>query len=270
MRYKIVDDYDTLQKKYNELQKHLLKSENMASLGSLVAGVTHELSTPLSLGITGMSHFISETNKLRELFNNEKMTQEDFENYLNESEKIADIVYTNLIGAKNIIQSFKRVSVDQSSEAKREFILKDYIDEIITSLHNKIKHTNITIKNQIDSNIQLNSYAGSFAQIFTNFIINSLMHGFTTDEHGTITISAIQNDKTIDITYKDNGSGIAEDIIGRIYEPFFTTKGDSGGSGLGLQIIYDLITNKLQGTIDVNSSLGNGTTFNIKIHKELS
>jgi len=264
-----MNNSDELQEKYEKLQKHLLKSEKMASLGSLVAGVTHEVSTPIGLGVTGMSHFISETRHLRKLFDNEEMTQDDFENYLKDAEKMADIVYTNLLSAKNTIQSFKRVSVDQSSEAKREFLLHEYIDEIITSLHNKIKHTHIDIHNKIDPNIKLNSYAGAFAQIFTNFIMNSLIHAFKEDEVGTIAISATQDEKNIYIEYKDNGAGIASDIVEKIYEPFFTTRGDSGGSGLGMQIIHELITNKLGGNIEVNSSLGNGTTFNISLAKEI-
>ncbi len=265
-----MNDYNELQTKYEKLQEHLLQSEKMASLGSLVAGVTHEVSTPIGLGVTGMSHFISETRHLRKLFDSQEMTQEDFENYLKDAEKMADIVYTNLLSAKNTIQSFKRVSVDQSSEAKREFLLYEYIDEIITSLHNRIKHTHIDVQNKIDPNIKLNSYAGAFAQIFTNFIMNSLIHAFKENEVGTIVISATQDDKNIYIEYKDNGVGIASDIVEKIYEPFFTTKGDSGGSGLGMQIIHELITKKLRGSIEVNSSLGDGAIFNISIPKEMS
>ncbi|RLA79374.1 MAG: sensor histidine kinase [Epsilonproteobacteria bacterium] len=256
-----------LKDRLSKIEEQLISSEKMASLGTLVAGVTHELSTPIGLGVTGMSHFISETKQLRKLFENQEMTQNDFENYLKDTQKMADIVYTNLLSAKNTIQSFKRISVDQSSEVKREFLLHEYIDEIITSLHNRIKHTHIDLQNQIDQKIELNSYPSAFAQIFTNFIMNSLIHAFKENEHGTIVISATQDNKNIYMEYKDDGAGIPSDIINKIYEPFFTTRGDKGGSGLGMQIIHELITKKLNGNIEVISSLGNGTTFNISIPK---
>ncbi len=259
-----------LRYRLSKIEKQLIKSEKMASLGSLVAGVAHEVSTPIGLGVTGMSHFISETHELKKLFDNEEMTQEDFEHYLKDAERTADIVYTNLINAKNIMHSFKRVSVDQSAELKREFDLHEYIDEIITSLHNKLKHTKIEILNQVDSNIILNSYAGSFAQIFTNFIMNSIIHGFNHDKAGTVKITATKNKDNILINYSDNGAGISDNIIDKIYEPFFTTKGDDGGSGLGLQIIHALITTKLQGSIEVESTKGIGTLFKITIPKQLS
>jgi len=257
------------QNEISKIQEHLIKSEKMANLGALVAGFAHEISTPIGLGVTGMSHFMSETRKLRKLFDSQEMTQKDFERYLNDAEKTADIVYTNLISSKNIIQSFKRVSVDQSSEAKREFNLYEYIDEIILSLHNKLKHTNIEVQNRVDREIDLDSYAGSFAQIFTNLIMNSLIHGFTQNEVGTITISAKESSKGIEINYRDNGMGISTENIERIYEPFFTTKADDGGSGLGMQIIHRLVTEHLKGDIGVKSILGEGVSFSMIIPKEI-
>ena len=260
-----MNDKDELSK----IQEHLIKSEKMANLGSLVAGFAHEISTPIGLGVTGMSHFMSETRKLRELFNSQEMTQEDFENYLKDAEKTADIVYTNLISSKNIIGSFKRVSVDQSSEAKREFNLYEYMDEIILSLHNKLKHTKIEVQNRVAKTIELDSYAGSFAQIFTNLIMNSLIHGFEKNEVGTIVISAKESTKSIEINYQDNGAGILSENIERIYEPFFTTKADDGGSGLGMQIIHRLVTEHLKGKISVKSTLGEGVIFSMVIPKEI-
>ncbi len=251
-----------------QIQKQLIKNEKMANLGSLVAGFAHEISTPIGLGVTGMSHFVSETRKLRKLFDSQEMTQEDFEDYLRDAEKTADIVYTNLISSKKIIQSFKRVSVDQSSEALREFNLYEYMDEIILSLHNKIKHTKIEVINQVNMEINLNSYAGSFAQIFTNLIMNSLIHGFKPNEVGTITILAQVKGENIEIIYEDNGMGISSENIEKIYEPFFTTKGDDGGSGLGMQIIHRLVSEKLKGEISVSSTLGEGVSFKILIPNE--
>ncbi len=253
-----------------KLQNQLIKNEKMAALGSLVAGVMHELSTPIGLGVTGMSHFLSETKRLRELFEKEEMTQKDFETYLRDAEKVASIVYANLMNAKNTVQSFKRVSVDKSSEVKRKFLLHQYIDEIITSLHNKIKHTNIQVINKIDTGITINSFAGNFAHIFINLINNSLIHGFKDGESGEIIISAKEDEKNIYIDYSDNGIGIPSENIDKIYDAFFTTKVDEGGSGLGLQIVHQLITEQLQGNIKVKSADGEGVLFKIIIPKELS
>lgn len=259
-----------LENRVSKMQEHIIKSEKMVSLGSLVAGAAHEISTPIGLGVTGMSHFLSQTQHLKELFDSQEMTQDDFENYLKDAQKTADIVYTNLINAKNFIQSFKRVSIDQSNEFRQEFKLYEYINEIIVSLHNKIKRTKIEVLNQIDSNILLLSYPGSFAQIFTNLIMNSLLHAFKDGERGTITISAKENGENIELYYHDNGAGISSENIGKIYEPFFTTAEDRGGSGLGMQIIYDLVTKQLNGKIEVESTIGNGVLFTITIPREAS
>ncbi len=263
------EEFKKLEDRLAKMQEQIIKSEKMASLGSLVAGVAHEISTPIGLGVTGMSHFVSQTHELRKLFDSQEMTEEDFENYLTSAQKTADIVYSNLFNAKNIIQSFKRVSVDQSNEVKREFELHEYVDEIITSLHNKIKYTKIKILNEIDKEIVLNSFAGSYAQIFTNLIMNSIIHGFKHDENGHITVDASQDDKNIYIEYRDDGCGIAGEIIDKIYEPFFTTKVNEGGSGLGMQIIHDLITNQLQGEIRVESKDINGVLFKIILPRVL-
>ncbi len=263
-------EYKELEDKLYKMQEQVIQNEKMTFLGSMMAGITHEISTPIGLGVTGMSHFLSETRKLRKLFDNEEMTQEDFEYYLQSTEKTADIVYSNLFNAKNIIQSFKRVSIDQTSEVKREFELYEYLNEIITSLHNKIKHTKVNVINEVDKGIVLDSYAGSFVQIFTNFIMNSLIHGFKKDEKGNIKITATQDEKYVYIDYSDNGAGISSENIKKIYEPFFTTKADEGGSGLGMQIIRDLIINQLQGTIKVKSEIGDGVLFNIVLPKELA
>lgn len=270
---KVQDQADELKEaleKLDKMQEHIIHSEKMVSIGSLVAGVTHEVSTPIGLGITGMSHFLHQTKKLRKLYDAQEMSQDDFENYLHDAEKTADIVYTNLLNATNIINSFKRISVDQSSEQKRKFNLGEYVDEIISSLHNKIKHTNIKLLNKIDLNIVLDSYPGCFAQIFTNLIMNSLIHAFQDTEEGTITIDASLDNDNVKIDYKDDGCGIPSENLAKIYDPFFTTKRDEGGSGLGLQIVHHLVTKEFNGKIDVNSVEGEGTHFCITIPRELN
>jgi len=271
-----MSELDELKEKLFQYQSDLTKAkiyieknEKLLSLGALVAGFTHDLSTPVGLGITGMSNFIEQTNKIKKLYDSNKMTQEDFENYLEKAKKTADLVFTNLQSASELMLSFKKISVDQTSELKRRFNLHDYFDEVVRSLHNKLKHTNIQIQNNIDKDIELNSYAGMYSQIFINLILNSLIHAFEPHEEGQISVHAILQDKEIRLEYKDNGKGISKKNLSKIFKPFFTTKINDGGSGLGTTIIYNLVTTKLMGTIKVASKKDEGTIFTISLPQEL-
>ena len=248
---------------------YIEKNEKILSLGALVAGFTHDLSTPIGLGVTGMSNFIELTNKIKKLYIRNEMTQDDFENYLEKAKKTADLVFTNLQSASELMLSFKKISVDQTSELKRRFNLHDYFDEVVQSLHNKLKHTNTQIQNSIDKDIELNSYAGMYSQIFINLILNSVLHAFKDKEEGQISVNAILKDEKILLEYKDNGQGISQENLSKIFNPFFTTKINDGGSGLGTTIIHNLVTTKLMGTIKVDSKENEGTTFTISVPLEL-
>jgi len=256
-------------KAHKEVNLYIEKNEKLLSLGSLVAGFTHDLSTPVGLGVTGMSNFLEQTNKIKRLYDSEEMTQDDFENYLNNASKTASLVLTNLQKASELMLSFKKISVDQTSELRRKFNLHDYFNEVVLSLNNKLKHTNIEVENSIDKEIELDSYAGMYSQIFTNLILNSLIHAFEPNQNGTISITArIKNDKIV-LEYKDNGRGIPKENLSKIFDQFFTTKINDGGSGLGTTIVYNLVTNKLMGSIKVSSKENEGTIFTMLLPKEL-
>ena len=257
------------EKANKEAKLYIEKNEKLISLGSLVAGFTHDLSTPVGLGVTGMSNFLEKTNKIKKLYNEEEMNQDDFEKYLNNASKTANLVLTNLQKASELMLSFKKISVDQTSELKRKFNLHDYFKEVVLSLNNKLKHTNIEIQNNIDREIELDSYAGMYSQIFTNLILNSLIHAFEPKQKGSISVTAsIKNDEIL-LEYKDNGKGISQENLAKIFDPFFTTKINDGGSGLGTTIIYNLVTSKLMGKIKVSSKENEGTSFTIILPKEL-
>jgi len=252
--------------KLTKTQKHLVQTEKMAALGGLVAGVAHEINTPVGLGITGITHFISETSKLKDLYDNNQMSQDEFENYINDASKLASIINENLVRAANLVKSFKQISIDQTHEEKREFRLKTYIEETLLSLHNKLKTTKIEVKlTSLDDNISINSYPGAFSQIVTNLIMNSLHHAYNKTDEGTIILDFKVNDSTLEFLYRDDGKGIEKEIIKKIFNPFFTTKREMGGSGLGLNIIYNIVTQKLNGTIECKSEVGKFTEFYIKI-----
>jgi len=253
----------------NITQEQLIQSEKMASLGSLVAGVAHEINTPVGLSITGVTFLSDETKRLSELYEKQNMSKNDFENYLATNEKINKSVYLNLNRAAELIRSFKMVAADQSIENKHTFSLNERIEQILISINNRVKHTKINIKVICDKNFYIYGDPGVIIQVITNLIMNSFMHAFKEDEVGTIGIHAFEKNEYIYIVYTDSGKGIAQDVLPKIFDPFFTTNRESGGTGLGMHIIYNIVVSRLNGIINVSSEVNHGVKFEIKFPKEL-
>lgn len=246
-------------------QQQLVESEKMAALGNLVAGVAHEINTPIGIGVTATSRLETLSRDLNQKYQTNKMKRTDLEKYLTSVIQGTELILKNLSRAAELIQSFKQVAVDQSSERQRTFNLKEYLHEIYTSLRPEFKRTKHEVSIECHETITLSSYPGIFSQIFTNLIMNSLIHGFKETTQGHIKIIGIQDEKNLILRYSDNGKGIKPDIINQIFDPFFTTNRQGGGSGLGLHIVYNLVTHKLNGTIQCESIEGQGTTFIIQI-----
>lgn len=244
-----------------QAQNKLIESEKLASLNGLVAGVAHEINTPIGLGITSMTHFVTQTKKLRELYEDENMDQEDFEKYMLNADKLAKVTYENLKRAAELVKSFKQISVDQTSEQQRKFNLKDYIDETLLSLHNRIKKTKIKVEVNCSNELNIFSYPGAYSQIITNLIMNSLIHAYDIDSSGIISLSFEVKNSKLEFIYKDDGKGIKEENLNKIFDPFFTTNRTDGGSGLGLNIIYNIVSGQLGGTIECQSQENRGVTF---------
>ena len=257
-----------LSKTLNNLEKtqdKLIEAEKMASLGGLVAGVAHEINTPLGIALTGITYFDEISHNIHKIYESQDMTQEDFEKYLDESKDISSQVLKNIQRASDLVQSFKQVSVDQTSEIKREFYVKDYTNSIILSIHNQIKRTHITIENNIPSDVKINSYPGAFGQIITNLILNSLIHGYTNKDKGLISFTLKKEKNDIVLHYKDDGKGIKESDLPHIFEPFFTTRRGIGGTGLGLNILYNIVKKQFEGEISCKSKVNEGVDFEIII-----
>ncbi len=254
-------------KKFKQAQQQLIESAKMAELGNLVAGVAHEINTPVGIGVTAASRLNTISLELENLYKTGKMKRADLDKYLKSSQEGSQLIQKNLTRAAELIQSFKQVAVDQSSEQQRSFALKDYLDEIITSLRAELKHYQIKVTIICDENIILTSYPGIFYQIFTNLIMNSLKHGFSNQQQGEIKIRVESIKQGLILDYSDNGKGIPANVIEHIFEPFFTTNRQQGGSGLGLHIVYNLVTHKLNGSICCHSSEGNGVNFIIEIKR---
>jgi PAS domain S-box-containing protein len=249
-------------------QKQLVESEKMAALGGLVAGVTHEVSTPLGIGVTAASHLEHATQEILARFEQDHMTRSDLDAYLHTAGESARMILANLARAAENIQSFKQVAVDQTHDARRPFNLKHCIDNVLLSLRPKLKRTPYTIAVTCPDTLELDSYPGAFSQILTNFMMNALLHGFDGRAEGQITLTVQQRQADLQITFHDNGRGMEADQLAHIFEPFFTTRREQGGTGLGLHIVYNLVTQTLGGQIECSSVPNQGTTFVLTIPLE--
>ncbi|WP_156129020.1 sensor histidine kinase [Chitinibacter sp. ZOR0017] len=252
-----------------EAQKSLVQSEKMASLGSLVAGIAHEINTPVGVILTSASVLRDESVKFRQMIEDGQVKKSDVLSYGETAEQSSSLILSNATRAADLIQSFKRVAVDQTSEVKRDFELKAYLNEILLSLRPLTKHAAVQIVIDCPDEIKIDSYPGAFSQILTNLLQNALLHAFgpnnETGRQNTITIAAHEEAGETVLNFSDNGQGIAANIIDKVFDPFFTTKRANGGSGLGLNIVFNLVTQTLGGTIKVFSDLGLGTRFEMRI-----
>ncbi|OQY17778.1 MAG: hypothetical protein B6I36_08480, partial [Desulfobacteraceae bacterium 4572_35.1] len=250
-------------------QKELVEAETLASLGSLVAGVAHEINTPIGVSVTAASYLQDRTVHFTRQYESGDLARSDFETYIATAQKSAQIILTNVQRAADLIQSFKQVAVDQSSAERRTFNLKEYVDEILASLHPQFKKTAICIIVDCKRDFPVNTYPGALSQVLTNLLLNALTHAFDDGEQGTITLTIRQSGNTARINCSDSGHGIPPEHLNKIFEPFFTTRRELGGSGLGLHIAFNQITQTLKGTIRCHSVVGQGTTFEMEFPCEL-
>ncbi|MEH2105471.1 trifunctional serine/threonine-protein kinase/ATP-binding protein/sensor histidine kinase [Nostoc sp.] len=246
-------------------QKQLVESEKMAALGGLVAGVAHEINTPVGTSITVASTLADETRSFITAVEQGQLKRSVLNNYLEIAKESTDLILRNLNRAGELVQSFKQVAVDQTSLEQRTFVVKQYLEEIVTSLNPKIKRASHTLTVTGDETVRIDSYPGALAQIITNLVMNSLTHAYQLHESGQLRIQVKQEGERIVIQYSDDGCGIPQENLNKIFEPFFTTARQKGGSGLGLHITYNLVTQKLQGTIDVYSEVEKGTIFTVTL-----
>ena len=190
----------------------LIESEKMASLGGLVAGVAHEINTPVGIGLTAATHFLELNQSIEEKYVAQKMKKSDFDSYLGASKEIAELLMRNLERTAELVRSFKQVSVDQSSSQSRVFNIAEYVEEILTSIHHVIKHTQITIEVECEPTLSINGCPGTFSQIISNLVLNASIHAFP-DKQGTITIKVNEQGGHLNLIVMDNGIGIKQENI---------------------------------------------------------
>ncbi|MBF0516798.1 MAG: histidine kinase, partial [Nitrospirae bacterium] len=246
-------------------QAQLVEAEKMAALGGLVAGVAHEINTPIGIAVTTASHLQDVTSKLSTAINNKTAKKDELFNYFNHATKSSELILLNLERTAELVKSFKMVAADQTSHEKRVFNVRDYVEKVINSLTPKLKQTSCEIVIDCPEDLQIDSYPGELAQIITNFVVNSLMHAFNPGDKGIMTIMIERNADSLSLRFSDNGKGIPQENLDKIFNPFFTTNRAGGGTGLGLHILYNLITQTFKGTISCESVVGQGTTFSITI-----
>jgi C4-dicarboxylate-specific signal transduction histidine kinase len=255
---------DTLQKTRNEL----VQTERLASLGSMVAGVAHELNTPLGNALLASSSLQDSTAAMEKLLNN-GMRKSDLEQFMADVREATDITVRNLSIASGLVHRFKEVAVDQTHEQRREFDLRDCIEGILTILGPTLRKQPCTLHNRVPAGELLHSYPGSLGQVLANLINNALVHAFENNHAGEITLSAEDaGPEAIALLVEDNGAGMTSAVINRIFDPFFTTRMGRGGTGLGLYITLNIVENILGGSIKVNSKPGEGTRFRIVMLRE--
>jgi len=251
-------------KNLTNTQEQLIQTEKMASLGRLVAGVAHEINTPIGIAITASSFLQDTTDEFSKLYESNSISKQVLVNHTNATVDSTRLIRSNLQRAANLIQGFKEVAVDQSNEEIREFELKHYFHEILASLQPQIKQCQCKIELNCPDDLTIKTSPGAIAQIITNLVMNAIIHGFENDKQGLIVINVEQQGKHIHLQFKDSGCGISEENLTNIFEPFFTTKRGKGGSGLGMHIVYNLVNQSLQGSIECSSTLGEGTSFIIR------
>ncbi len=250
--------------KLHQFQRQMVQNEKMASLGDMVAGVAHEVNTPIGLGVTASTMMLDRLSDMRRSFEDKTLKASSLSKFIAEGEENLNIIYRNLNRAAELISSFKQVAVDQSSENNRIFSFSKLMDEILMSMRPKLRKVNHQINVHCAPDLVVESKAGPINQVMINLIMNSIIHGFEDIDKGQIDITIeFMDDTKICIEFKDNGKGIPEHLRKRIFDPFVTTKRGQGGSGLGMHLVYNLVTQALNGSISIVSEVDQGVQFRI-------
>lgn len=248
-------------------QTELIQSEKLAALGAMVAGVAHELNTPIGNCITAASYLAEEGKKITEALASERLKKSDLDHYLVATTEGVLSIHRTLSRAAELVRSFKQVAIDRTSSKRRSFELGEIVSEVVAILGPSLRRTTHSISVDIPEPVEMDSYPGPLGQVLTNLIDNSIVHGLDGLQNGHIFLSTTvdRSAQTATIQVKDDGAGIPENILPKIFDPFFTTKLGVGGSGLGLSIAYNIVTGALGGTIVVDSKRGKGTVFSVTI-----
>ncbi|MCE7030317.1 HAMP domain-containing histidine kinase [Jiella sp. CBK1P-4] len=247
-------------------QSELIQSEKLASLGQLVAGIAHEINTPLGVALTTATVMREETERFRRATGEGKVTRQAFDDFITRCGEGAELIDTNLERAAGLVASFKQVAADQASGERRSFRMDDFVADLFRSLGPMRKRYPHEVSVDCEEDIAMSTYPGALSQVLTNLLTNGYAHAFAAGETGRIAVVVRRDGPDgVRIVFSDDGRGIPAHDLGKIFDPFFTTGRASGSTGLGLHIVYNLVTVTLGGTIAATSTPGDGTRFVIDL-----
>ena len=247
----------------SKAQDRLLEAEKMSSLGALSAEISHEINTPIGISITSTSYLSDIIHKLQQDINAQQLSKRTIDSFIDNAQHSVELLLSNLQRAAELIASFKQVAVDQTNDKVRLINVAKYLDEIIRSIHPKLKKTDHSVKINCDPHIEIYTHPGAIAQIIINLIINSIAHAFTNINRGEMTIDIALDQQRLVILYRDNGVGVNEEQLEKLFDPFYTTKASKGGTGLGTHIIKNLIEDTLNGSIEAYSKESEGLSYHM-------
>jgi PAS domain S-box-containing protein len=258
------DAAETALRNLRETQASLIEAEKLAALGRLVAGVAHEVNNPVGISLTVASALERKTAIFADEVGRGDLRRSSLNEFLNTCRSASSQLVANLNRAAELIQSFKQVAADRNYSDQRSFDLADLTEQVVMSLRPGLRKHNLTLTVDCQPNLMMNSYPGPYGQVLTNLFLNAVAHAFPGGRTGTIDIQARESGKdNVEIIFSDNGCGMSLDVRRRAFDPFFTTRRDQGGTGLGLHIVYSIVTNRLGGRLDLDSEPGGGTRIQI-------
>ncbi|WP_407175191.1 PAS domain S-box protein [Bradyrhizobium sp. STM 3562] len=254
------DAAETALRNLRETQASLIEAEKLAALGRLVAGVAHEVNNPVGISLTVASALERKAANFAAEVARGDLRRSSLKDFLNTTQDASSQLVANLNRAAELIQSFKQVAADRNYSDQRSFDLADLTEQVVMSLRPGLRKQNLTLSVDCQPNLMMNSYPGPYGQVLTNLFLNAVAHAFPDGRPGVIEISARESGKdNVEIIFSDNGVGMSLDVRRRAFDPFFTTRRDQGGTGLGLHIVYSIVTNRLGGRLDLDSEPGGGT-----------
>ncbi len=247
-------------------QQQLVESVKMASLGQLVAGVAHEVNTPLGVALTASSFLEDQAQDMRRAMLEGALSRGALNGFVDTMAKSSELIQQNLQRAAHLIQSFKQVSVDRTSDGRRQFEVASFADALVASLRTLWRHRRIEVRVHCEAELKMDSFPGALGSVLTNLIQNALVHAFAANDEGVIEMQIeAHGAERLLLTVRDNGAGIEAQNLNKIFEPFYTTKRGQGGTGLGLHLVYNLVTQKLGGRVEVSSVKGTGSCFRVDL-----
>ncbi len=253
----------------HEAQGELAEAAKMASLGGLVAGIAHEINTPVGLSLTAASHFRHMIKEIEAKFRGGELAEDDFERFIVDSGELAHSIFVSLEKAAALVRSFKLIAVDQSADELRSFAARAYIEDVVLTHQPLLRRARASFTLECDAALMVESFPGAWSQMLSNLIGNSVAHGFDAEAADPkILVSVEDRPDAVVLTYRDNGRGMNEAVAKKVFDPFFTTNRQGGGSGLGMHIVHNIVSQQLRGHIQLETAPGEGVTFTIRLPKQ--